>query len=426
VSKLGEAEAPGFPVPASASGEFVQGGATAGSVSYTCSKATVNLDYQGQEEFPPMRATFTGFGFEPVTATAYLVQDGSAPLTSVGYLTGGTIYTGGPGAPIGTVATASVELRLADVTVNGTSLDVGSDCRTSGPLTSQESPVDQDMLVLAGGNQPGDPVPFNNLLYGGELEGEADIPAFTGCVTPSGENVDALLDATVSGPDNYVRMNQGPACISTQASTYCSGGGTEVALPGPLWTVTGGGSYTGTAPLTLNDIPVNDGVLITCASSSVAGTVPDTDGPPRGLQMTFGWTSASGCTGILDGGTVKKPTSTPYGTWTVTMTGTPSPALYTYTAGTETSAGVIWNVTLELDGTDLPATPSSCRLQLSGGMYLSYSNSSSELSIGEIAGNSGSLSVASSDCTSTYLTTGNGITPIAAYTLTRPIQITSP
>lgn len=430
VSKLGEAEAPGFPVPASASnppGEgFVSTSTTAGGVSYSCDRANVDLDYQGQREFPPVRATFTAFGFEPVTATAYLTQDDATPLTAVDYLDIDEPFGTSGNGPNGAVATANVQLRLADVTVSGTPLDVGSDCRTAGPLTSPDSPVDPDMLVLAGGNQPGDFPPVYDLTDGGDLAGDADIPSFTGCVTPSGENVDALLDATVSGPDNLLQMEQGPACIQASAGTDCAG--SYEPRPGPLWTITDGGSYTSTStePLTLDFRNVLEkGLLVNCTGSTVAGTVPDADGPPRGAQMTFGWTSVSGCTGTLYAGTAKKPTITPDGTWTVTME-TPSADLYTYTPSTGTVAGVLENTTLDLDGTGLTGTPASCSMQAAGTPGLSYTDSSSELSVGE-ASNSGSLfSITSSDCTATGTAVSNTVPIAVTYTLSRPMQITSP
>ena len=436
VSKLGEAEAPGFPVPASASnppGEgFVSTSVIVGGVSYSCDRANVDLNYQGQPEFPPVRATFTAFGFEPVTATAYLTQDDGVPLTAVDYLDIDEPFGTSGNGPNGAVATASIQLRLADVRVNGVPLDVGSDCRTARPLTSPDSPVDPDMLVLAGGNQPGDFQPVYDLTDGGDLAGDADIPSFTGCVTPSGENVDALLDATVSGPDNLIQMEQGPACIQAFAGTDCAG--SYEPRPGPLWTITDGGSYTSTSsePLTLDFRNVLEkGLLVTCTGSTVAGTAPDAAGPPRGAQMTFGWTSISGCTGTLYAGTAKKPTTTPDGTWIITIE-TPSADLYTYTpdtgsgTGTGTVAGVLENTTLELKGTGLTGTPTSCDMQAAGTPGLAYTDSSSELTVGE-ASDSGSLfSITSSNCTATGTAVSNTVPIAVTYTLSRPLQITSP
>lgn len=427
VSKLAEAEAPGFPVPAAASGAppaggFVSGTATVDGTEYQCARAKVDLDDQGRRQFPPVRATFTAFGFEPVTATAFLIQDAAAPLTAVSY----SLF-GDQNSPITGVATAEVRLRLADVTVNGVPVNVGGDCRTTGPLTSPGNPIDPGMLVLAGGSGAGDPQPFYELTAGGALAGTADIPALTGCVTPSGENLDALLDAAVSGPDNYIKMEQGPVCTGTGgANSTCAG--VQVPLPGPLWTITGGGAYTGTstaaAPLTLSHLVLGNGVVITCPSSPVTGAIPDADGPPRGAQLTLGWPDIPDCAGTLF--TLRGRNSAPYGTWTVTMKGTPSPALYTYAAGT--AQGKLRNVTFELDGAGLPGTTAPCAMQVTGFLGLTYENSSSQLSVG--AGNfNGGLTVTSSGCPTSgqgVPSVGSVLTATASYTLSRPVTITSP
>ncbi|MGH3171515.1 MAG: hypothetical protein ACRDN0_37350, partial [Trebonia sp.] len=183
-----------------------------------------------------------------------------------------------------------------------------------------------------------------------------------------------------------------------------------------------------TEPLTLTTglAPDGDGVVISCSGSSVAGTAPDADGPPRGAQMTFGWTSVSDCTGTLYTKVRKKITSAPYGTWTVTIE-SPSADLYTYTAATRTSAGVLENATLELDGTGLSGTPASCSVQATGTPGFAYSDSSAELSVGE-SSDSGSLFTvtSSSDCTASGTAVGDTVPIDATYTLSRPIQITSP
>jgi hypothetical protein len=47
---------------------------------------------------------------------------------------------------------------------------------------------------------------------GGTLAGTVAIPAFTGCVTPSGENLDPLLSSAVSGAGNNVQLTEGNLC----------------------------------------------------------------------------------------------------------------------------------------------------------------------------------------------------------------------
>lgn len=48
--------------------------------------------------------------------------------------------------------------------------------------------------------------PFFNVANGGLLTGTLDVPNFTGCTTPGGDDVSRLLTATVSGDGNPVRI----------------------------------------------------------------------------------------------------------------------------------------------------------------------------------------------------------------------------
>jgi hypothetical protein len=219
-----------------------------------CQFLTGQLDYQGLSEFPPTRATFLAFGFTPVTATVHLEEatadDGSLiPVTETAYqqFTNPNYYDPGQyfdpndsylpsvcNTLTGTTqqicndivitATASVTLRLTDVTVNGTPVDIGDRCQTVGPLYTPGSPADPggDRVVLTGGTNSVYPYPQfgsasvpgqgNSIFTGGEIAGGVTIPAFAGCVTPAGDNLDPLLDASVSGPGNYVKTTVGELC----------------------------------------------------------------------------------------------------------------------------------------------------------------------------------------------------------------------
>ncbi|PZT77764.1 MULTISPECIES: DUF6801 domain-containing protein [unclassified Streptomyces] len=158
---------------------------------YTRIDSLANLD------LPDAESTFLTFGFQPVTAK---VSFENGPIT---------ISTGSYGVPPNRVSFATAyfkqSLRLHDVEVNGTPLDVGNDCRTSKPFK----------VVLNGGDD------YTNVALGGVLEGEVDIPAFTGCGT-GGEDLDPLFTASISGPGNRVFMNQAPTCIPANPTrSYC-------------------------------------------------------------------------------------------------------------------------------------------------------------------------------------------------------------
>lgn len=164
------------------------------------------LDHRGKPRFPPVRSTFLTFGFMPTTATAELTLDGPIEIATDAYpidLEQGRL-------PEVSTATAELWIRLYDVRVNGTPLDVGPACRTVRPMR----------LVLTGRGYHD----FANQAFGytvdrgGPLTGTADIPEFGGCGVK--EDLDRLFTASVSGRDNFTRMTQGPLCTE-QDATFC-------------------------------------------------------------------------------------------------------------------------------------------------------------------------------------------------------------
>jgi hypothetical protein len=139
----------------------------------------------------PMRArsTFLTFGFMPTTATLEMTQVGM----------GGFDLTIGDGVlKVGT----DMSIRLQDVTVNGTPLEVGTHCRTARPAH----------IALTGGSD------YKNPVLGGSLLGTIHIPPFQGCGV--GEDLDPLFTAAVSGSGNHVKMIQGRIC-SPPATNNC-------------------------------------------------------------------------------------------------------------------------------------------------------------------------------------------------------------
>ncbi|MFF2848126.1 DUF6801 domain-containing protein [Streptomyces sp. NPDC058001] len=161
----------------------------------------VRFDSLGALQLPDSRSTFLGFGFTPVTAA---VEFETTPIT----ISTGTIDVF-PNAEPFAVVTFLQSLRLHDVKVNGTPLDVGPNCRTAKPFR-----------VTLRGDFTSTTGRYINVLIGGLLTGTVDIPAFTGCGT-NGEDVSPLFTASISGPGNLITMNQ---------ATVCSPGG--VGMPG--------------------------------------------------------------------------------------------------------------------------------------------------------------------------------------------------
>ncbi|MDR0343046.1 MAG: hypothetical protein LBI49_07965, partial [Nocardiopsaceae bacterium] len=84
-----------------------------------------------------------------------------------------------------------------------------------------------NQVVLQGGSDPTEPSPqytgVAQILNAGTVAGTATIPPFTGCVTPAGDNLGPLLDATVSGPGNYIKMTTGVPCTDLSPGACTNG-----------------------------------------------------------------------------------------------------------------------------------------------------------------------------------------------------------
>lgn len=183
-----------------------------GSPPHLLQKSEAYLDYQGRKQTPPFKATFLTFGFTPTTATMILEQAGPMNVAS-------DILLVFPDNLAETYIRAPLVLRVLDVEVNGTRLDVGPSCRTQTPLSSPEpdpATYPGPHLVMLGKGQLINSTDATGYLLtsGGPLTGEVTIPAFTGCGV-GGEDLDRLLTASISGPGNYIKQIQGQTCAVT-------------------------------------------------------------------------------------------------------------------------------------------------------------------------------------------------------------------
>lgn len=193
---------------------------------YFCTAA--QLDYHKQLSFPPTRATFLTFGFEPVTAVIQLsetawpthhqpVEDPrcyrgfspSKPVTLHSPLI--SIFTdtnnGLASNPVVNTGTTYLSIHVLQVTVNGVPLPVGPHCGTSHPV-----------LAVLTGHGTNNPVTGYTLAKGGPLAGDVTIAPFVNCGV--GENLDPLLTASISGPGNFQLITQGTLCTPQQL-TLC-------------------------------------------------------------------------------------------------------------------------------------------------------------------------------------------------------------
>lgn len=117
---------------------------------------------------------------------------------------------------------AETRLRVDALSIDGVELDLAGACRSevaemtlsNDPYYAwdpEHSPEDHPMEshnVLT--------TPFYAPTMGGRLFGSIDIGPFSGCVTMAGDDLSALLTATVSGPDNPVDVRA--EGLTTQSS----------------------------------------------------------------------------------------------------------------------------------------------------------------------------------------------------------------
>ncbi|MFD9047152.1 DUF6801 domain-containing protein [Streptomyces zaomyceticus] len=196
-------------------------------------KSEGSLLYQGRKQSPPFTSTFLTFGFAPTTATLVLEQAGPLVVES-------DVLLVFPDNIAETYIRVPLVLRVLDVEVNGTPLDVGPGCRTVKPLTSPEpqpAKYPGDHLVLLGKGQllNGTDATGYVLTSGGPLTGEVTVPAFKGCGA-GGENLDRLLTAAISGPGNHIRQIQGQTCavgVEVPTEGQCTADRQPYVVPKP-------------------------------------------------------------------------------------------------------------------------------------------------------------------------------------------------
>jgi hypothetical protein len=140
------------------------------------------------------RSTFLTFGFVPTTATIEMIQrplDPGDPKDPKDYGTFEAIDDGSGIQKVG--AHLKMSIRISDVSAGGTPLNVGRRCETRTPAD-----------IKLTGRMP-------NILEGGLIEGEFEIPAFRGC--GAGEDLDPVFNGSVAGPGNLLRVALGASCL---------------------------------------------------------------------------------------------------------------------------------------------------------------------------------------------------------------------
>jgi hypothetical protein len=172
------------------------------------------LSYHGRPEFPPSRATFLAFGFEPASATLHLIQIGTLNAVAIGPYSEKACK--GP-CPTVTTVSSYLYIRISNVTINGVPLNVGSDCGTA--------PFDAIVTGTSASNPP------YSVTNGGPVTGTIDIPPFANCGV--GEDLNPIFTASISGGHNASLLTQGAVCF------LLGGGVCPPPKPKPIRSVVG-------------------------------------------------------------------------------------------------------------------------------------------------------------------------------------------
>ncbi|MER7201129.1 hypothetical protein CG723_04835 [Streptomyces sp. CB01635] len=192
--------------------------------------STARLFNDGKEQSTVGTGTFLTFGFMPTEAKMILEQTGEMTLDSDLNATKGMGRTD---------IRLPLTLRLYDVRVNGTPLDVGPNCRTRGSLYSTDPDPARDTkdhvhLLGTVARQPNGAYAGYTLTTGGPLTTTLTIPPFTGCGVD--EDLDALLTASISGPGNFAKQIQGQTCatdVMPRPPAECTEDRQPVVIPVP-------------------------------------------------------------------------------------------------------------------------------------------------------------------------------------------------
>jgi hypothetical protein len=168
--------------------------------TYIQVRAAGQLEYDGLPELPPARGTLLAFGFMPVSATLQISEIGSLNAALISCAPLSKKYKC-PNHPVNVAYFFGlVSLHIYDVDINGVPLNVGAHCQTA-------TPFDLELVGL--------PPSYNVSETHGVLTGTVTVPSFTGCANGP-DDLDPIFDATVSGPGNFAKINQGVLCTPNE------------------------------------------------------------------------------------------------------------------------------------------------------------------------------------------------------------------
>lgn len=197
-------------------------------------------------DLPPITSTALAFSMIPVKVTTHLsqVRDASDLPTPIQIRVDSAPIPGSSAFDLFDVeASGSLTIRLDGITVDGRPLDVGPSCRGAAPVALAFT----GKYVPVPGQRPTPPT-YYYPIFGGDLYGALDIPAFTGCRSASGEDFSALFTSALSGKGYPVHLIQGATDAANHLSCPPDPTGAGCTVPMNTDRLTGPGAVSAVPP----------------------------------------------------------------------------------------------------------------------------------------------------------------------------------
>lgn len=177
----------------------------------------------------PVTIRTVGFGLMPVEATVQVSQrrENGYPVPISVHLQ--SVYNKDPQTfkYINWVADPVVvddrfNVEITNIKVDGHDLNLRPGCRAAQPAAVKMVGPGYTIQPLPMGesgwedwHEAADPSTFFHPLYGGQMHGTITMPAFTGCITSTGDDLSDMITQSVAGSDNKVTAQALGPCTHT-------------------------------------------------------------------------------------------------------------------------------------------------------------------------------------------------------------------
>ena len=184
---------------------------------------------EGYGHLEPLVVRTVGFGMVPIEATVQVSQrraDGR-PIP-IHVVVQQDVVANDDWVFKDAHVTDSFELQVSKVVIDGVDIGLTGRCHTATPAPvdlrgsgftipkAVQNGSDAAIRAFLAAKEPGS---YFHPVYGGQLQGSIEIPAFTGCTTASGDDLSAMFTASVSGTGNQVIFRTNVVCQIKKAGS---------------------------------------------------------------------------------------------------------------------------------------------------------------------------------------------------------------